>query len=351
MRRWTVLITLLACAPKPEDSAEPRDRDSTTPMDSAGDSAEIGTHDVPGEDGALHQHPTFRLFLDAPEGEFGEGTVSFKLEGDPGNATSYGESETYTLHVSNGYLPENANLVPLDGARCQKAVAKEVRVFVGKQYKTMASCLDTIQDFKAKGGDLGTPSNAVLAKCSTDPVKGLLAKIAADRAKALEKASAKCTGTFETVAISSHLGMAQCRNQELLSGAYASATGKFAPSTQGAVCSPLKEEITATPLELTVSPLPSKPATARSRSRFAPGATSRFMILRRSGWTIMVRSREKRKRFPAAPIFASAMLLRKLWCRSPTVPATTPTGAGSTALASDSSARPSEAAGAAAGPR
>lgn len=194
-----------------------------TVLDSAGDVAEIGTHDIPGEDGGLHQHPTFRLFLDAPEGEFGEGTVSFKLQGDPGNATSYGDSEIYTLHVSNGYLPENGNVVPVDGARCQKAVAKEVRVFVGKQYKTMASCLDVVQDFKAKGGDLGTASNAVLAKCSTDPVKGLLAKIAADRTKALDKAAAKCAGTFETVAISSHLGMAQCRTQELLSGAYASA--------------------------------------------------------------------------------------------------------------------------------
>lgn len=194
-----------------------------TVLDSAGDSAEIGTHDVPGEDSALHQHPTFRLFLDAPEGEFGEGAVSFKLQGDPGNATSYGDSETYTLHVSNGYLPANGNAVALDGARCQKAVANEVRVFVGKQYKRMAGCLDVIQDFKAKGGDLGTPSKAVLGKCSTDPVKGLLAKIAADRAKGLAKAAAKCAGTFETVAISSHLGMGQCRTQELVSGAYASA--------------------------------------------------------------------------------------------------------------------------------
>jgi hypothetical protein len=192
-------------------------------LDSANDSAEIGTHDVPGEDGGLHQHPTFRLLLDAPEGDFGEGTVSFKITGDPGNATSYGESEVYTLHVSNGYLPENANPAAIDGARCQKAVANEVRVFVGKQYKAMAGCLDLIQDFKAKGGDLGTPSNSVLGKCSTDSVKGLLAKIAADRAKALAKASGKCAGTFETVAISSHLGMAQCRTQELLGGAYASA--------------------------------------------------------------------------------------------------------------------------------
>jgi len=192
-------------------------------LDSAGDSAEIGTHDATGEDSDLHQHPTFRLFLDAAEGEFGEGSVSFKLQGDPSNPTSYGDSETYTLHVSNGYLPDNENSVALDGARCQKAVANEVRVFVGKQYKRMAGCLDAIQDFKAKGHELDTPSNGVLAKCSTDPVKGLLPKIAADRAKALDKANGKCAGTFESVAISAHLGMGQCRTQELLSGAYSSA--------------------------------------------------------------------------------------------------------------------------------
>ena len=194
-----------------------------TTMDSAGDAVELGTHDVPGEDGALHQHPTFRLILDAPEGEFGEGSVSFKLEGDPLNPTIYDESETYTLKVSNGYLPENENPVALDGARCQKAVAKEVRTFIGKQYKTMTGCLDIVQDFKAKGGDLEAPSNVVLNKCSTDPVKGVLAKVAADRAKALSKAAARCVGTFESVAVSTHLGMAQCRTQELIGAAYASA--------------------------------------------------------------------------------------------------------------------------------
>lgn len=195
----------------------------TTVLDSAGDSAELGTHDIPGEGGALHQHPTFRLIIDAPEGEFGEGTVSFKMQSDPLNPTAYGDSETYTLHVSNGYLPENEAAAPLDGARCQKAVAKEVRVFIGKQYKTITGCLDVVQDVKAKGGDLMAPSNTVLNKCSTNPVKGVLAKIAADRAKALDRAAAKCAGTFESVSISTHLGMAQCRTQELLGAAYASA--------------------------------------------------------------------------------------------------------------------------------
>jgi len=192
-------------------------------MAAEGDSVTIGTQDAPGEDSDLHKHPTFRLLLDTPEGEFGEGRVSFRLQGGSGNATSYGDSKIYTLLVSTGHLPVNENVVPLDGARCQKAVAKEVRVFVGKQYKRMAGCLDAIQDFKAKGGDLETPSKVVLGKCSTDPLKGVLAMIAADRAKALSKADAKCAGTFESVAISSHLGMGQCRTQELLSGAYASA--------------------------------------------------------------------------------------------------------------------------------
>jgi hypothetical protein len=205
----------------------------STVMAAAGDSAEIGTHDVAGDDGALHTHPTFRLLLDAPEGEFAEGRVSFRIEGDPANSTPYGDSETYTLHVSNGYLPANGNADALAGARCQKVVANEVRVLIGKQYKAMATCLDGIQDFKARGGDLAAPSNAVRGKCSTDPVKGVLAKIAAARQKALDKAVAKCGGTFETVSISTHLGMAQCRTQELLGAAYASALEDLAVAMFG----------------------------------------------------------------------------------------------------------------------
>jgi len=199
-----------------------------TVMGVPGDSAEIGTHDIPGEDGALHQHPTFRLFLDAPEGEFGEGTVSFKLEGDALNPTAYGESETYSLRVSNGYLPENENPDALAGARCRKAVAQQVRVLLGKQYKTLSGCLDAIQDWKAKGGDLETPSNVVLRRCSTDPAKGVLAKLASDRQKALAAAVKKCGGTFAETSISTHLGMAQCRTQELIGAAYASGLEDFA---------------------------------------------------------------------------------------------------------------------------
>jgi len=194
-----------------------------TVMSAPGESAVLGTHDVPGEDGALHKHPTFRLLLDAPEGEFGEGTVSFKLEGDPLNPTAYGASETYSLHVSNGYLPGNENPDALAGARCQKAVAQQVRALVGKQYKTLSGCLDTIQDWKAKGGDLATPSNALLRRCSTDPAKGVVAKLASDRQKALAAAGNKCGGTFEETAVSTHLGMAQCRTQELIGAAYSSA--------------------------------------------------------------------------------------------------------------------------------
>jgi hypothetical protein len=189
-------------------------------MDSAGDSAVLGTHDgIPGDDGALHGHPTFRLILDAPEGEFGEGSVSFQLLGDG----PYGSSETYTMQVSNGYLPEPAAAEPKDGAACQKAVAGQVGKLLGKTHKNVARCLDAVQSFKAAGGDLMSPSGSVLNKCSTDPTKGLVAKIAADRLGALEKAADKCVGSLEEVQISTHLGMAVCRTQELISAGYPSA--------------------------------------------------------------------------------------------------------------------------------
>jgi hypothetical protein len=156
-------------------------------LDGPGDAATIGTHDgVPGDGGALHGHPTFRLILDAPEGEFGEGTIAFQVRGDPSNPTAYGDSETYTMHVSNGYLPEPAAADPGDGAACQKAVAAQVRAFLGKVYKNLARCLDAVQSFKASGGDLAAPTGGVRNKCSGDPDKGLLAKLAGDRLAALE---------------------------------------------------------------------------------------------------------------------------------------------------------------------
>ena len=196
-------------------------------LSASGDSANIGTHGgVTGDEGALHNHPTYQILLDAPKGEFGEGRFSFVFE-DPNGL--YGDSEIHTLHVTNGYLPpveEPTNTT----AKCQQQVGKEVGKLMSGTYKTLAACLDKIQGWKADGGDLEVdPVPASVAKVCADPAKGIVARTAASRAKALDKLADKCVGTFgadaegATDALSPHLGMAECRVEEMIGAAYASA--------------------------------------------------------------------------------------------------------------------------------
>lgn len=200
--------------------------DATT-LAAPGDVATIGTHDgVPGDDGALHNHPTYQLLLDAPKGEFREGDVSFVLQ-DP--ASAYGDSTVHTLHVTNGYPPpveEPTN----DTAKCQKQVGGEVRKLINTSYGALAKCLDQIQSWKASGADIETdPVPNSVAKACSDPVAGAGARIASARAKAQDKVVDKCVGVFgETEeatidAVSPHLGMATCRVEDLIGAAYSSA--------------------------------------------------------------------------------------------------------------------------------
>lgn len=198
-----------------------------TTIDEPGETATIGTHDgVPGDDGAMHEHPTYQIQLDAPKGEFGEGDFSFVFE-DP--LAAYGASEIYTLHITNGYLAP-VEAATNDTAKCQKQVGKEVAKLISSNYKTIAKCLDAIQSWKADGADIevDTPPTKV-AKICADPGKGIVQRLADAQAKALEKAVVKCVGTFgadidgATDALSPHLGMAACRVEELIGAAYSSA--------------------------------------------------------------------------------------------------------------------------------
>lgn len=208
-----------------------------TTLSAGGDTATLGTHDgVPGDDGALHQHPTYQILLDAPKGEFGEGEASFVFE-DP-NA-GYGASEIYTFKISNGYLAPVEDATK-DTAKCQKQVGKEVGRLLGANYKVIAKCLDAVQSWKADGADPETdPVPAKVAKLCADPTKGIAARTAANRVKALDKAVAKCVGTFGSDvegainALSPHLGMAACRVEELIGAAYSSALEDIAVAAFG----------------------------------------------------------------------------------------------------------------------
>lgn len=200
--------------------------DATT-IDEPGESAVLGTHDgVPGDDGAMHQHPSYQVLLDAPKGAFGEGDFSFVFE-DAG--ATYGASDIYSMHLTNGYLAPVEDATQ-DTAKCQKQVGKEVGKLISKNYKTIAKCLDAIQSWKADGGDPESdPAPPKVAKVCADPDKGIVPAVAANQAKALDKVVAKCVGTFgvdedaATNALSPHLGMAACRVEELVGAAYSSA--------------------------------------------------------------------------------------------------------------------------------
>lgn len=207
--------------------------DATT-IDEPGETAILGTHDgVPGDDGAMHQHPTYQILIEAEPGAFGEGDFSFVFE-DSGS--TYGESEIYSMHISNGYLAPVEEPTK-DTTKCQKQVGKEVGKLIGSDYKVIAKCLDAVQSWKADGGDIESdPIPANVQKICGDPAKGIQQRVADNQAKALSKVVSKCVGTFgtdtegSTNALSPHLGMAACRVQELIGAAYPSALEDIAYS-------------------------------------------------------------------------------------------------------------------------
>lgn len=184
-----------------------------------GDTGQLGDpHDgVPGDDGALHSHPTFQLLLGTDPGEFGEGEVTFMLE-DPD--ALYGSSEMYTLSITNGYLAPVEDATK-DSANCQKQVGKQVATLISKNYKVFTKCLDAIQSAKVDGGDPTTDPKAT--KICADPDKGIVARVAENQQKAFDKVVDKCVGTFSAEGLSPHLGMASCRVEELIGAAYSSA--------------------------------------------------------------------------------------------------------------------------------
>lgn len=202
-----------------------------TTLDEIGEAASLGTYDgTPGEEGTLHAHPDYQIALnsgDSTLGGFGEGDIDFVFD-DPDGA--YQASEIYTFHVTNGYLAPVEDVTKA-AAKCQKTVSRSAGRLISSDYKALANCLDAIQTWKAGGADpeedLATAPNRVLKSCS-DVEKGIVARTAANLAKATDKTAEKCVGTFgadlaaSTAAIAPHMGMAACRVQELIGAAYSS---------------------------------------------------------------------------------------------------------------------------------
>ena len=203
-----------------------------TVLDSVGDTVVLGTKDqLPPLD--IHHHPAWQLLLMLPAGEFGEGSVSFKMIYVSG--PTYTESAIYTLHVSNGSLaPVEYDTVAYDTAslKCLKTSSKEVGKLQASSRKVLAKCLDAVQVVKARtaaGLDATSASAAAESVCADAAGVGLDAKtmlgqLAAIRQKAFDKIQKACgaAGSNEQSdeAISAHLGLAACRTQEVVTAEY-----------------------------------------------------------------------------------------------------------------------------------
>jgi hypothetical protein len=197
-------------------------------LDSAGDTAIIGTHDDPDpEMSSLHQHPEFLLLLlaDSP-GDFAEGDFSFRLFD---NAAGYGDTDIYNLTLSNGYLPAVEEAA---SAKCMKSVAKAQSRLLARTYGLLSRCLDATKAVELAG----KPAAKALSACGLDSSdsKSLVSRLAAEHAKAMDSAAKACgplsdaSEPFTESALSAHLGMGACRAQELAGATYAGARDELA---------------------------------------------------------------------------------------------------------------------------
>jgi hypothetical protein len=183
-----------------------------------GDSATIGTHDdTDPELSGLHTHPIFLLSLvgEGPGG-FAEGDFSFRVYDD---GATYGDSGIHKLKLSNGYLPAIEEPTRASLA-CRAAVAKAMRKLSGEVQKRVGACLD-------KALVAAEPAD-VLASCNPNPTvaKSLAGRLDTALAKAIASTAKTCgtltdTSTpFTASAVSTHLGMASCRAQEVSAATY-----------------------------------------------------------------------------------------------------------------------------------
>ena len=201
-----------------------------TTLAAVGDTAVVGTMPIP------HTHPTYQLALNLPEGEFGEGRVSFKLTAT--GPTTYAESEIYTLRISNGPLPVIAYDTASEdksSTKCLATVSKAVAKFVSAKHKLLAKCMDKVQAWQAKAALLTPPGNLASAEAAAEKACAdasgagpdsatMLGRIDAARAKAFTTIQTACgasgSSDLSDDDISAHLGLAGCRVEEIVSATY-----------------------------------------------------------------------------------------------------------------------------------
>jgi len=212
----------------------------STVLAAVGDSALFGT--VPFD----HVHPELQLQLMLPEGEFGEGTISFKITTTSG---AYTESEPYVLKLSNGPLPPldyDPTAFAKDSVKCQQTVGKVVKKLIGKEFGILSKCLDKVQVFKAKSELTTPPSDLAKAQATAEQAcadasgtgpdsKTVLGQLAAARAAAATAIADACSGTgsgdLSDDDISQQIGFASCHVEQLAAGAYGGAKTELAEFT------------------------------------------------------------------------------------------------------------------------
>jgi hypothetical protein len=205
-----------------------------TVLDAVGESVVLGTQGALPPNDIGDQHPELQLLLALPPGEFGEGTISFKLTTTAG---AYSESVVYTLRLSNGHLAHldlDTSAYDTDTVGCQKTIGSAVRGYVSAKHKALGACLDKIAVVEARehGGEDAAKAEAVAATACGDK---MLAKIDGARDKAETAMLAKCvvSGDLTTPSAAAHLGLAGCRVEELISASYPGAQGLLATFTAG----------------------------------------------------------------------------------------------------------------------
>jgi hypothetical protein len=219
-----------------------------TVLSAVGDSVVLGTTPFP------HTHPELQLLLTLPEGEFGEGSVSFKLTTP---SAAYGESEIYTLKLSNGPLAPldyDAAVYAAKSVLCQQTVGAQVRTLINKELGYLKACLDKVAVYTAKAAlttpppSLGAAQAAAEKACAnasgtTPDSSTMLGKIAKAKAAASTAIKKRCgtpnppavpnsaSGDLSDDDISQHLGLAGCRVEELAAAAYGGAKPALAAYT------------------------------------------------------------------------------------------------------------------------
>ena len=198
-----------------------------TTLDTVGESTVIGVGPN------FHQHPTWQLLLSLPVGEYGSGSVSFKLTT---TAAGYSASQVYTVVLSNAHLaPPSLLTTEYDKAAvaCQATVGKEDRKLVATKLTQLGKCLDKLFALSAKEAisppvSLATAQKAADKACNQALVDKLENALADAGAKIEKACGSLGSADYDANLIATHLNYVDCRAEQILGAGYGGAIPELA---------------------------------------------------------------------------------------------------------------------------